>query len=133
MWGLHLGALGALTVYLGVRTPAARRKAQLALRWVPFAMVLLGTLLVLFDLTRHMLLDQNLFGKQLHMFNPDGRLTAVGLFGQVATWIGLALVIVGTGWFVGYEKKIYSMLVWCRDKLRGNCTEKDAEEEKKPV
>lgn len=133
MWGLHLGALGALTVYLGMRTPVARRKAQPALRWVPFAMVLVGTLLVLFDLTRHCLLDQNLWGKQLHMFNPDGSLTAVGLFGQIATWIGLILVIVGTGWFVGYDKKIYSMFTWCKDKLMGNGTEKASEEEKKPV
>jgi hypothetical protein len=106
MWGLHLGALGALSVYMGVRTPVTRRHVSPLWRWVPFAMVLLGTLLVLFDLTRHLLLDQNLFGRELHMFNSDGSLTPVGRFGVAGTWTGLVLLIFGTCWFVGWDKKI---------------------------
>lgn len=119
MWGLHLGALGALTIYTGVRTPIVRKNTSPLLRWVPFFMVFLGTLLVLFDLTRHLLLDQDLFGRELHMFNADGSLSPVGRFGVAATWIGLSLLILGMSWFTGWDQKAASAIRWCYNKCAG--------------
>lgn len=112
-WGLHLGALGSLAAYIFTRTPGDRASCGPLARWAPFACVVLGSLLMLFDLTRHMLLDKDIAPKALHMYNEDGSLTAVGRFGMVATWIGVALLVFGTGWFLDYRGKIKRVLSRC--------------------
>lgn len=106
MWGLHLGALAALAVYVATRTPGDRSQYNCLLRWTPFACVVIGSLLMLFDLTRHLLLDQNVAPVALHMYNSDHTLTAVGRFGMTATWVGVVLLVFGTGWFLNYHLKI---------------------------
>ncbi|CAK0836058.1 unnamed protein product [Prorocentrum cordatum] len=108
-WGLHIGALGALAVYVFARTPGDRVSSHPLIRWAPFVLVVLGSLMVLLDLTRHVLLDQNIAPVHLHMYNKDGSLTAVGEMGMYCTWCGVVLLVIGTGWFLNYQDKIASL------------------------
>lgn len=101
MWGLHLGLCGALCVYIHRRTLESRRGPTLQ-RWGPFALVLLGTLFVLLDLTRHVLLDQNIGVAHLPMYSSEG-LSTVGRLGVIFTWVGVALLVLGVGWLLGYQ------------------------------
>mmetsp|Transcript_83839 Transcript_83839/g.219009 ORF Transcript_83839/g.219009 Transcript_83839/m.219009 type:complete len:86 (-) Transcript_83839:89-346(-) len=65
--------------------------------------------MVLLDLTRHVLLDQNVAPVHLHMYNKDGSLTAVGELGMYCTWCGVVLLVIGTGWFLNYQDKVASL------------------------
>ncbi|CAK0854189.1 unnamed protein product [Prorocentrum cordatum] len=94
--GLHIGALGALAVYVFARTPGDRASSHPLIRWAPFVVVVLGSLMVLLDLTRHVLLDQNIAPIHLHMYNKDGSLTTVGS-AAVLPALSLAL-FAGSGW-----------------------------------
>lgn len=108
-WGLNIGALGSLAVYVAARTPDDRAASDTLLRWAPFTLIVLGSLMILLDLTRHVLLDHGVGTTLLPMYNDDGSLTLVGQFGVCCTWLGVALLIIGTTWFLDYPEKIASL------------------------
>lgn len=116
-WGVHVGALGALAAYVFARTPGDRATSTPLLRWAPFVLVVLGSLMMVLDLTRHVLLDQDIAPVHLHMYNKDGSLTAVGALGMYCTWFGVLLLVIGTGWFLNYQEKIHSEFVYYQGKL----------------
>mmetsp|Transcript_56942 Transcript_56942/g.133755 ORF Transcript_56942/g.133755 Transcript_56942/m.133755 type:complete len:106 (-) Transcript_56942:230-547(-) len=103
MWGLHIGLLGALFAYVCYQTPTSRAKYKTWIgRWGPCLVLAVGSLMVIFDLTRHVLLDQGLFPKTLAMFSASGGLSTMGVFGVIMTWSGLCIVVLSMAWFVGY-------------------------------
>lgn len=65
--------------------------------------------MMLLDLTRHVLLDQNIAPQLLHMYNSDHSLTVVGQLGVICTWVGVGLLVIGTAWFLNYHQKIKRM------------------------
>lgn len=69
-------------------------------------MGLLGAvLLLMIDLTRHILLDAGLLISTLHMFAADGSLTLAGKLGMWSTWIGDAILLGSLIWYVLPAKK----------------------------
>mmetsp|Transcript_69598 Transcript_69598/g.203704 ORF Transcript_69598/g.203704 Transcript_69598/m.203704 type:complete len:134 (+) Transcript_69598:294-695(+) len=99
-WGLSLAAFSSMLTFVAVKTPGKRGHLAPAARWGPFLGLLVGTLLAMFDLTRHIFLDAGLLISALHMYNPDGSLTPAGRFGQVSAWIGNITLLVALIWFV---------------------------------
>mmetsp|Transcript_103400 Transcript_103400/g.267445 ORF Transcript_103400/g.267445 Transcript_103400/m.267445 type:complete len:140 (+) Transcript_103400:258-677(+) len=100
MFSFNLAAFASLLTFVGVKTPGKRAGLPMFERWGPFLGLLVASLLVMVDLTRHILLDAELFISALHMFNADGSLTAAGRIGMLSTWIGNGLLIVSLIWFV---------------------------------
>jgi len=113
VFGLHLGALMTLSICMGIRTDTARARYKPLERWAPVSCIVCGSILMLLDLIRHLLLDQDLWPIALHMYNMDGSLTCVGVLGVVATWLGLSLVVIGIAWFLGYDMLIWKWLCPC--------------------
>lgn len=99
-WGVSLAAFSSMLTFVAVKTPGKRGHLTFAMCWGPFLALLAGTLLVMFDLTRHIFLDAGLFISALHMYNPDGSLTFAGKFGQVSAWTGNIVLLVALIWFV---------------------------------
>mmetsp|Transcript_38837 Transcript_38837/g.70732 ORF Transcript_38837/g.70732 Transcript_38837/m.70732 type:complete len:106 (+) Transcript_38837:558-875(+) len=103
MWGLHIGLLGALFGYVCHQTSTSRAKYKTWVgRWGPCVLLAVGSLMVIFDLTRHVLLDQGLFPNTLAMFSTSGGLSSIGVVGVIFTWVGLLIVVLSMAWFVGY-------------------------------
>mmetsp|Transcript_21688 Transcript_21688/g.49369 ORF Transcript_21688/g.49369 Transcript_21688/m.49369 type:complete len:114 (+) Transcript_21688:442-783(+) len=103
MWGFQAGTLTSLLAYMWVNLPMN----AMSNRWLsgPIMCTMLGTILVLMDLTRHVILDQGYFGPELRMYSPSsGNLTVVGCCGVVATWLGFILILIGTLWFLNGTK-----------------------------
>mmetsp|Transcript_40584 Transcript_40584/g.128945 ORF Transcript_40584/g.128945 Transcript_40584/m.128945 type:complete len:143 (-) Transcript_40584:62-490(-) len=99
-WGLSLAAFTSMLTFVAVKTPGKRGHLPPLRRWGPFLGLLVGVLLAMFDLTRHIFLDAGLFISTLHMFNPDGSLTPAGRFGQLGAWIGNITLFACLVWFV---------------------------------
>mmetsp|Transcript_53965 Transcript_53965/g.152071 ORF Transcript_53965/g.152071 Transcript_53965/m.152071 type:complete len:137 (-) Transcript_53965:314-724(-) len=99
-WGMNLSAFASMLTFVAVKTPGKRGHLPLDERWGPFACLLIATLLVMIDPTRHIFLDANMFVATLHMFNPDGTLTSSGRIGQLGAWIGNVMMFASLLWFV---------------------------------
>lgn len=99
-WGLSLAAFSSMLTFVGVKTPGKRGHLPPLSRWGPFLALLLGSLLAMVDMTRHIILDARLFIPQLHMYNPDASVTFAGRLGQVSSWLGNAMLFVALIWFV---------------------------------
>mmetsp|Transcript_150478 Transcript_150478/g.464309 ORF Transcript_150478/g.464309 Transcript_150478/m.464309 type:complete len:134 (+) Transcript_150478:382-783(+) len=99
-WGLSLAAFTSMLTFVALKTPGKRGHLAPLLRWGPFLALLLGTLLAMCDLTRHIFLDAGLLISKLHMYNPDGSLTPAGRFGQVSAWVGNITLVLSLIWFV---------------------------------
>mmetsp|Transcript_50 Transcript_50/g.131 ORF Transcript_50/g.131 Transcript_50/m.131 type:complete len:138 (+) Transcript_50:147-560(+) len=101
MFAVNLAAFSSLLTFVAVKTPGKRAGISGALeRWGPFLGLLSAALLVMVDLTRHILLDAGLMISTLHMFNADGSLTPAGRTGMVSTWVGNGLLVLSLVWFV---------------------------------
>mmetsp|Transcript_40436 Transcript_40436/g.112317 ORF Transcript_40436/g.112317 Transcript_40436/m.112317 type:complete len:130 (-) Transcript_40436:24-413(-) len=99
-WGLSLAAFTSMLTFVAVKTPGKRGHLPALSCWGPFVALLVGVLLAMCDLTRHIFLDAGIFIKALHMYNPDGSLTFAGRFGQVSSWIGNITLFVALIWYV---------------------------------
>lgn len=99
-FAFNLAAFSAMLMFVALKTPGKRRHLPALQTWAPFTVLLLASLLILVDLTRHILLDANMYSETLHMFNEDESLTPAGRTGQLTTWIGNALLLVGLIWYV---------------------------------
>lgn len=98
-WGLNFGLFVVMSIYVGLKE-----------KWGPFALVVTGALLVMVDLTRHILLDFEIVGEQGAMYNDneDGssELSLIGMVGVVCTWLGILSIGIGLGWFVNLPAKV---------------------------
>lgn len=73
---------------------------------LPIVLTVLGSVLVLLDPIRHLLLDHNIGGNSLGMFSEDGGLTCVGRFCQVCTICGLLSFMAGIALFIKLPEKL---------------------------
>jgi len=92
-----------------VASDANRSRHSGVRSWGPLCLVILGCLLALLDITRHVLLDHGgLFFKEqtLAMYSENGRLSPAGKFSQISTIVGLTTLICGIVWFLDIPAKI---------------------------
>lgn len=109
MFGFNLAAFSSMLTFVAVKTPGRRgHLSSWAATWGPFVGLVLASLMVMFDLTRHVLLDADLFNEALHMFNRDGSLTPAGCIGMGLTWLGNALLAASLIWYLVPLKQ-----TWC--------------------
>mmetsp|Transcript_46616 Transcript_46616/g.131200 ORF Transcript_46616/g.131200 Transcript_46616/m.131200 type:complete len:128 (-) Transcript_46616:177-560(-) len=99
-FAINLASFASLLTFVVIKTPAKRGHLPILERWAPFLCLVVASLLIMTDLTRHILLDADLFVKQLHMFNPDMSLTLAGSIGRYSSWAGNALLFASLLWFV---------------------------------
>lgn len=100
MFAFNLASFSSLLTFVAIKTPGKRQGLPALERWGPFLGLLVATLLIMVDLTRHILLDASLFIAQLHMFMPDGSLTFAGKLGMYSTWGGNVLLLLSLVWYV---------------------------------
>jgi hypothetical protein len=72
--------------------------------------MVLAAMLVMTDLTRHILLDAGLFEDALAMNDADGGLSFAGHVGRATTWCGFILLFVSVAFFVRPTPKIEGKL-----------------------
>lgn len=100
MFSLNLALFAGLLTFVALKTPGKRHSLPFWKRWGPFFGMLVASILVMVDLTRHILLDAQLFVEHLHMYNPDFSLTCAGKFGMSSTWLGNVLLLVSLVFYV---------------------------------
>jgi len=96
-------------IYFVAETTLKDRVSHKWCKFGPLLLVILGSLLTVVDISRHVLLDHGGVicpPRKLSMFNLDGSLSAVGRFCQACTWIGLSFLIVGVIWLVEIPEKL---------------------------
>lgn len=85
-------------------------------RWLPTVLVVLGSLLMLCDPVRHVLLDHGgvFFEEQtLAMYaDEQGHLTHMGRFSQVSTILGIVLLVAGVVTFLRLPETILKKYPW---------------------
>lgn len=104
-WGLNFGLFVVMSAYIYLKT-IKKEQEDLAMKWAPMALVVTGAMLVMVDLTRHVLLDLELAGAALAMYNDAGGLTVVGIIGVTCTWLGVACVFTGIALFADLPSKV---------------------------
>lgn len=100
MFAFNMASFASLLTFVAIKTPGKRGHLGPLECWGPFVGLAVAALSVMVDLTRHILLDAELFIATLHMFNPDGSLTPAGRLGMWSTWIGNGLLLVSMVWYV---------------------------------
>lgn len=81
-------------------------------RWTCLTVVSLGSLLLLLDPLRHVLLDHDgvFFPPQrLAMYAASGGLSAIGRFCQICTILGIVFLVSGVVWSSGLLKQLHSL------------------------
>eukprot|EP00746_Dinoflagellata_sp_MGD_P112745 gnl/MRDRNA2_/MRDRNA2_49874_c0_seq1.p1 gnl/MRDRNA2_/MRDRNA2_49874_c0~~gnl/MRDRNA2_/MRDRNA2_49874_c0_seq1.p1 ORF type:complete len:138 (-),score=27.39 gnl/MRDRNA2_/MRDRNA2_49874_c0_seq1:260-673(-) len=107
-WGLNFGLFVVMCSYVALKT-SKKDEENVCLKWSPFALLFTGALLVMVDLTRHVLLDLELAGEELAMYDDYGDLSLVGKIGVSCTWIGCICVASGIAWYANLPGKIMKM------------------------
>jgi len=105
-WGVNFGVFVATMVYLGTQTPKVRALEEPLAKWGPLICVVVGAILIMFDLSRHVFLDLGLAGEEAAMYNDEGGLSPVGQIGVAGTWVGLVFVASGIACFANLPNKL---------------------------
>lgn len=105
-FGFHLGIFAVLLPQLFSRTLQQRSQMGYFMKWSPFALAGTGALLVMVDLTRHMMLDQGFFEGVFDMYDDNGHLTFVGKIGVACTWLGVIALVIGTSWLTSFSSRL---------------------------
>lgn len=107
-FGADLVFFGGAIWYTSSTTAASRSEKHFFAKWGPVLFVVLGCVLLIWDPTRHLILDHGGFGmeRQLAMYNSEGGLSTMGRASQRATEFGFLLLSVGLLWFLGVPEKL---------------------------
>jgi len=108
-WGLNFGLFVVLAMYIAMKTQK-KEEPNFVAKWGALMLVVAGALLIMVDLTRHVLLDLELAGAELAMYGDDGDLSTVGLTGVMCTWVGLVCTLCGVAAFSDLGTKM--QLAW---------------------
>lgn len=110
-FGADLVFFGGAIWYTASTTAASRSERDFFAKWGPVIFVAMGCLLLIWDPTRHLVLDHGGFGmeQQLAMYNAEGGLSAMGRASQKATQLGFLFLIFGLLWFLGMPAKLSKM------------------------
>lgn len=102
--GADIVLFGAMIAYVATHSKPGK--------WGPLAMISFGSLLLLIDPTRHVLLDHDgVFFKteSIAMYNDDGTLSLAGRTCQICTVSGLLLLFMGIFSFMNVYQKIQAL------------------------
>eukprot|EP00928_Gymnodinium_smaydae_P041474 TRINITY_DN28066_c0_g1_i1.p1 TRINITY_DN28066_c0_g1~~TRINITY_DN28066_c0_g1_i1.p1 ORF type:complete len:150 (+),score=18.81 TRINITY_DN28066_c0_g1_i1:231-680(+) len=98
-WGINLAVFASIATYVFLKTPFKRQHLRPLWRWSPWMLLVFATLLVMCDLTRHILLDAGIGGDHLAMYESDGSLAVAGRVGRATTWLGFGAFFTSILWF----------------------------------
>mmetsp|Transcript_87472 Transcript_87472/g.245587 ORF Transcript_87472/g.245587 Transcript_87472/m.245587 type:complete len:136 (-) Transcript_87472:96-503(-) len=105
-FGADIVLFTGLTVFMVLK---ASQKSAGRQHWAPALAVALGSVLIMLDPTRHVLLDHGgvwFSESSLSMYSDYPQLSPIGRFCQIATILGLALLMTGVIWFSGIFEKL---------------------------
>lgn len=100
-FGADLLLFGGVVWWTASAAASSRLDRSLWQRWGPALFVALGCLLLLWDPTRHLILDHGYSPERFAMFDDDGHLTPMGQFSQLSSVFGFVLLFSGLLWFIG--------------------------------
>lgn len=120
--GADLVLFGGICLYIATKT-AQQSIVETALgnvyKWGPLVFAVFGSILMLLDVSRHVLLDHDGWLWQpatLAMYSDEGGLSPVGKFCQVSTIMGLIFLNAGVVCFLQLPARIY---VFCGQRDQG--------------
>lgn len=102
-FGADLVLFLALCLYIALGTVKHRQALPPMSKWGPLILVIVGSLLALVDVLRHLLLDHGgVFFKEetLAMYSDFPKLSWAGRIGQLSTIFGIASMFLGTLWYL---------------------------------
>lgn len=108
----HHFTLGADIVLFGAMVGYVARNSKPG-EWGPFAMLSVGSVLMIVDPLRHVLLDHGgVFFKpeSIAMFADDGGLSFAGRTSQLCTVFGLLLLVMGVSWFMNLPQEFQRIM-----------------------
>lgn len=95
--------------YVKSTTPSAKTQKSWAARWGPVVALTLGCFLLIIDPLRHVLLDHGgvfFAPMDLAMFDAPNHLSPMGRFCQVASILGIVLMVGGVMWHMRIPEAI---------------------------
>lgn len=106
-FGADLVFFGGAIWYTISSTARSRSEDHFLAKWGPVIFVVMGCVLLIWDPTRHLVLDHGCFGMERHlaMYDDDGGLSSIGRASKMATHLGVLFLSVGLLWFVGAPEK----------------------------
>jgi len=108
-WGADLVLFGMVVWYIAEATAAKCDGRQFMSKWGPVLLTALGSVMVILDPTRHLMLDHGGVVCEpavISMYNDDGSLSTVGRVCQKTTQVGLVVLLVGMLWYVRLPEKL---------------------------
>lgn len=95
-------------------------------KYGPLYLSILAGCLVMMDLTRHVLQDNELV--QMNMYNDDGSLTSVGIFMTVVgTWLGYTCLFIAVFWQMNFISKFKKLInQFKQDRQKANAAKMSA-------
>lgn len=106
-FGADLVFFGGAIWYTASATARSRAENSLA-KWGPVIFIAMGCGLLIWDPTRHLILDHGGLGieSRLAGYRDDGSMTPMGHASKMSTHIGVIFLAIGLLWFVGVLEKI---------------------------
>lgn len=110
---MDVALFSTLIWYVAVMTGAATKPVFPVSRWGPVVVVSIGCALIILDPIRHVLLDHGGVFFQVHtlaMYSGPGQLSFAGRFCQIASIVGIALMVIGVMWHMRVPEALLSKL-----------------------
>jgi len=119
-FGITLAIMTNFIQYFYVKS--SKRSGLHFIKYGPLYLSILATCLVMMDLTRHVLQDNELV--HMSMYNEDGSLTSVGIFMTViGTWLGYTCLFIAVFWEIKFVSKLKNLyLQFKRDRQMANAS-----------
>jgi len=89
---------------------APKQDGEFVRKWAPVSCVFCGVVLLLFDPLRHVLLDHGAQEQSLAMYTQTGDLSAAGRTCQLATIVGICMLVGGMLWFTRLCEKVWAAM-----------------------
>jgi len=105
-FGITLAIMTNFIQYFYVKS--SKRSGSHFIKYGPLYLSILATCMVMMDLTRHVLQDNDLI--HMSMYNEDGSLTSVGIFMTVlGTWFGYTCLFIAVFWQINFIPKLKNL------------------------
>ena len=105
-FGITLAIMTNFIQYFYVKS--SKRSGPHFIKYGPLYLSILATCMVMMDLTRHVLQDNDLI--HMSMYNEDGSLTSVGIFMTVlGTWFGYTCLFIAVFWQINFIPKLKNL------------------------
>jgi len=105
-WGINLAMYSNMIQFMYSHGGPAKSGIH---SYGPVLLMVVAMLLMMADLTRHILLDADVSTLYMFQANPDTgeqELTTVGILGVASTWLGVALMFISIAWYTDIVSKM---------------------------